>query len=118
MTQPETGPADVARVIARLGITGDPTPEELENVTADVAAVNGVVRRLPVAELVAVDVVEEWPERVTTGADMLAARLYRRRSTPSGVETFGDFGPVYVRRNDPDVAMLLELGDYARPQVG
>lgn len=117
MTQPDTGPADVPHVLSLVGIVGDPTEAETANVTEDVAAVNSVVRGLPVAELDGADP-QEWPERVTRGANMLAARLYRRRSTPSGVESFGDFGPVYVRRNDPDVAMLLELGDYTRPQVG
>ena len=60
----------------------------------------------------------EWPEAVEYGATLLGARLYRRRNSPAGVETFGQLGAVYVMRNDPDVAMLLKLGPYARPQVG
>lgn len=114
MTQPAEGPADLDRVKTLLRITDDDDDTEI---LEDIAAVNDVVRDLPVAQLTG-DTVEEWPDRVTRGADQLAARLFRRRSTPSGVETFGEFGPVYVRRNDPDVAMLLKLGDYAAPAVG
>ena len=61
---------------------------------------------------------DPWPAHYAQGAVMLAARLYRRRNSPAGVESFGDLGPVYVQRNDPDVAMLLEIGAYTRPQVG
>lgn len=114
MTQPPEGPADLERVKALLKIDDDDDDVAL---LEDVAAVNDMVRDLPVAQLTG-DAVEAWPDRVTRGADALAARLFRRRSTPSGVETFGEFGPVYVRRNDPDVAMLLKLGDYAAPAVG
>jgi hypothetical protein len=59
-----------------------------------------------------------WDDDHTFGATMLAARLYRRRNSPEGVATFTSEGAVYVQRNDPDVAMLLELGVYARPVVG
>jgi hypothetical protein len=48
------------------------------------------------------------------GAAMLGARLYRRRNSPEGVATFTADGAVYVQRNDPDVAMLLGIGAYAR----
>ncbi|QFG13038.1 head-to-tail adaptor [Gordonia phage Schiebs] len=59
-----------------------------------------------------------WPANVAEGATMLAARLHRRRNSPSGVESFGELGPVYVQRNDPDVAMLLGLGAWTPPRVG
>lgn len=58
-----------------------------------------------------------WPDDVTQGAVMLAARLYRRRNTPSGVEPFVD-GAVYLPRRDADVDMLLHLGYYSPPRVG
>jgi hypothetical protein len=58
-----------------------------------------------------------WPADVTQGAVMLAARLYRRRNTPSGVEPFTD-GAVYLPRRDADVDLLLHLGYYAPPRVG
>ncbi|WP_330182820.1 phage head-tail connector protein [Nocardia sp. NBC_01503] len=66
----------------------------------------------------AVIVADEWPDRLVQGAVMLAARIYRRRNSPSGVESFGELGPIYVQRNDPDIAHLLGLGAYARPAVG
>lgn len=77
-----------------------------------VAAVNALVRGLQVALVVNG---ESWPANVTRGANMLAARLYRRRNSPTGVEAVSDVGPVYVRRNDPDIATLLKLN---RPAVG
>lgn len=51
------------------------------------------------------------------GVRMLAARLYRRRNTPGGVEAFGDAGAVYVPRRDSDVDSLLRLGAYAKPST-
>ncbi|MCQ4120408.1 hypothetical protein [Rhodococcus tibetensis] len=59
-----------------------------------------------------------WPARRVQGGVMLASRIYRRRNSPSGVESFGELGPIYVQRNDPDVAQLLGLGHYQRPAVG
>lgn len=44
------------------------------------------------------------------GAVMLAARWYARRTSSQGIASFGDFGPAYVTRTDPDVAQLLGLG--------
>lgn len=49
------------------------------------------------------------------GAVMLAARWYARRSSSQGIASFGDFGPAYVQRHDPDIAILLGLN---RPQAG
>lgn len=59
-----------------------------------------------------------WPDRIVQGATMLAARLFRRKGSPAGVEAFGSLGAAYVMRTDPDIAMLLKLGSHARPQVG
>ena len=58
-----------------------------------------------------------WPDDVTLGGTMLAARLYRRRNTPGGIETFTD-GAVYVPRRDSDVDSMLHLGAWAPPRVG
>lgn len=60
----------------------------------------------------------DYSDAEKQGAVMLAARLYRRRNSPDGVQTNGQEGTVYVMRTDPDVAMLLELGPYKRPKVG
>ncbi|KQB84940.1 hypothetical protein [Corynebacterium oculi] len=59
-----------------------------------------------------------WSADVAFGAKMLCARIYRRRNSPAGVEALGELGPVYVSRNDPDLAQLLKLGRYAPLQVG
>lgn len=59
---------------------------------------------------------QESPATIHAGV-MLAARIYRRRNSPAGVESFGELGPVYVSRYDPDLAMLLGLGTYRRPEV-
>ncbi|WP_408898646.1 hypothetical protein ACJ5H2_05935 [Nocardioides sp. R1-1] len=112
--------------------TGEPTSREEikawakitdskdDTVLDDVAAaVNDLVRGLPVAQRSNADPApEEWPAQVKFGATLLGARLFRRRNTPGGVEASGAFGIAYVRRNDPDVAQMLELGEYSRPAVG
>ena len=59
-----------------------------------------------------------WPPAVTEAGVMLAARLYRRRNPPSGVESFGDMTATYVLRHDPDVARALRIGPNAMPAVG
>lgn len=110
---PQGGPVIPANLKARLGLTD--TADDVF-VGAVAAAVNVKVRRWPVAARAAD--LGEWPADVTEGAMMLAARLYRRRNSASGVEAFGAEGVLYVRRNDPDIALLLELGEYAGPQVG
>ena len=62
--------------------------------------------------------VTEYGADIKQGAVMLAARVWRRRNSPSGVESFADLTPVYVSRNDPDIAMMLGIGAYATPKVG
>ena len=51
-------------------------------------------------------------------ATMLAARLYRRRNSPEGVQAMTDAGAWYVARTDPDIARLLRIDQYITPQVG
>lgn len=58
-----------------------------------------------------------WPRSAEQGAVMLAARMYRRRNTPGGVEAFTDT-VVYVPRRDSDVDMFLRIGAYQHPAVG
>jgi hypothetical protein len=55
---------------------------------------------------------------VHLGARMLAGRLYRRRNNPAGMAEFAAEGPVFIQRNDPDIAMLLRIGAYTPPRVG
>lgn len=79
-------------------------------VTAVVAATNAWATDLP-------DAPTTVTAQFSLGCRMLAARLYRRRNTPGGVEAFGDAGTVYVPRRDADVDSLLRLGPYARPST-
>lgn len=50
------------------------------------------------------------------GAVMYAAREYRRRNSPAGVEMFGDVTS-FVARFDPDIDRALQTGTWARPVV-
>lgn len=116
MPLPATGPTTRDDVKAWANVTDTRDDDAIDQV---VAAVNALVAGLPVAESSNTDPApEDWPGTVKLGATMLAARLNRRRNTPGGVEAAGDFGIAYVRRNDPDVAQLLQLGEYGKPKVG
>lgn len=115
------GPATAETVAGRLG--GVAT----DDVADIVAAVNAMCagrwgKRPPVAAYAddGVTVAEwgAWQPDTVEGANMLAIRLYNRRNSPAGVATFGAEGAAYITRNDPDVAMLLQIGSYAPPQVG
>lgn len=93
-----------------LGLTG--TEQDAHTQTV-VEATNAFVASLPV-----VAGLETWPAHVRLAAIMLAGRLVRRRNSPSGVEALTDAGTSYVSRYDPDVARMLEIDGYQRPQVG
>lgn len=102
---------DVGSVADHLRLSAtDPERDQLEPV---VAAINALVPTWidPPGD-------DGFPANVTMGATMLAARVYRRRNSPAGVEAMGELGPVYVQRNDPDVAMLLGLGNFRPLRVG
>ena len=54
--------------------------------------------------------------QVVLGMVMLASRLYRRRNSPIGIDSFtADGGVAYVARFDSDITMMLRLD---APQVG
>ena len=55
-------------------------------------------------------------DEVKTGATALAGRLYRRRNTPSGVETFAD-STLYVARFDPEIERALWMSGYLAPNL-
>lgn len=110
------GPASldaVKELLKNTPATDDPL------IAAAVAAVNAWVARLPWATDHDDAGVPSWRADVTYGGNLLAGRLYRRRNSPAGVESFSDIGgAVYVQRNDPDIAMMLGIGTYARPVIG
>lgn len=116
---PAGGPADLDRVKAHLSITDTKDDERLGQI---VAAVNSMVRTWRCAEdSSAPDTPVEnrvWKSATVEGCTLLTARLFRRKNSPAGVEAFTESGPVYVRRQDPDVAMYLGLGDWAPPMIG
>jgi hypothetical protein len=64
-----------------------------------------------------------WPAEYVPDAEtyqaavMLAGRLFRRRNSPGGVETFGE-SVTYVSRYDPEIARALRTGLWALPGVG
>jgi hypothetical protein len=110
---PAEGPASAEAVTAEAG----PIPAaDAALVESTVDAVNAAVRTWNCAALAVGQAA--WPDDIVKGANMLAMRLYRRRNSPGGVESFGDLGPVYVNRRDPDIAMLLHIGSHAYPQIG
>ena len=117
---PPDGPVDLDVVNSELSYVTGADPGRDVRVSRRVAAVNTFVRDLPVASdaLTFGTPPPAWPDHVVLGATMLATRLWRRKDSPSGVETFTDQGAVYVSRNDPDVAQLLRIGNYTPPMVG
>lgn len=65
------------------------------------------------------DDVLDWPDDIRTGLLMQAQRLFRRRTSPTGIDGYTDAGgAVRVSRWDPDVERLLRIGAWAPPQVG
>lgn len=116
MPQPEAEPTDTTAVKAYLSLDDAADDAAIAKVCA---ATNVFVRRTEKARLLGLvdpePVPNDWPADITQGATMLAARLHRRKNSPNGVEAFAVGGPVYVRRNDPDIAMLLDLD---APMVG
>lgn len=116
---PATGPITLAGVKAELGyVTVDAARDARLQTRVD--ATNAWVRSLPVAadSLTYSLAPPAWPPYVTMGALMLCTRLWRRKDSPAGVEAFTEQGAVYVSRNDPDVAQLLQVGNYTPPKVG
>lgn len=118
MPYPADGPTTPEKVKAHLKIEDAVDDAVIGDV---VLAVNEFVESLPVAQVMNTDpAAADWSAgpSIVLGATMLAARLFERRNSPNGVAAFGDGATAYVQRNDPDVAILLRMGPYARPGVG
>lgn len=116
MALPENGPATLANVKTHLGIAADDNTDD-GLIAQSVAAVNAKVRTWRCASVA--EGMADWDDptaaAVVRGSTMLAARLHRRKDSPDGVTAFAGDSPLYVQRNDPDVAMLLGLGAHSKP---
>lgn len=58
-----------------------------------------------------------WQATTQLGAVMLAARMYRRKNSPGGIEAVGEV-TTYVSRYDSDIARLLNIDSFKKPMVG
>jgi hypothetical protein len=111
---------DPADVTQWLDAHGEPTDGELARVCS--AAEIKVQRCRP--DQYVTDQAGQTPPvyvpdaEVYQGAVMWAAREMRRRNSPGGVESFGDIGPSFVARYDPDIEAALWIGAHTRPGVG
>ncbi len=91
-----------------------------ENAEADSRAIEVLTRVLgywPMWGLQRVRVTARWgwpavPEEIKNAAILLAARLFRRKDSPEGVQGFADLGVVRVSRYDPDYDAFI--GPYVR----
>ena len=90
------------------------TEQDLAALEMVLAAVNEYVESLPSIDR---DVVGGWAGTTALGAVMLAARIYRRKNSPGGIEAVGDM-TTYVSRYDSDIARLLNIDTFRKPMVG
>lgn len=104
---PEEGPSTLPAVKKALGIADADTTED-DRLEISIASVNAQVRTWRTAYR-SVDQETWWPPTID-GCDRLVCRLDGRRNSPLGVAAFATEGPAYVQLNDPDIAILLELG--------
>lgn len=113
-------PGTVDRLKTHLGLDGA-RAVDVDAMAAAVEAANAAVAGVLRTDLPSPAVGEPWdtivwPSQVDHGAVVLAARLYGRRSSVQGIATFGDAGVSFLARMDPDVRLLLGLGEY-QPSV-
>jgi hypothetical protein len=60
---------------------------------------------------------DPWRPQMDEAANLLAARLYGRRGSVTGIAAYADVTALYVARMDPDVKFLLELDEYQQSVV-
>lgn len=78
------------------------------------AAINHYVDSLPSIDC---DASGAWAATTKLGAIMLAARVYRRKNSPGGIEAVGD-SMSYIARYDSDISRLLNIDTFRKPVVG
>lgn len=93
---------------------GGKTTQPADLATYAAAAAAYVASRRPDIDY---DNIAGIPQDVRTATAMLVARLYARRGTALGTQSYGDFAGGIVR-NDPDIARLLQVGAYTGPGIG
>lgn len=106
-------PTSVDRVKTHLGI-GVSRPVDEDALADAVNAANDLVSALrpdldPITDP---DDPPTWTPRADEAATLHAARLYGRRGSVQGIAAFTDVGVSMLPRLDPDVRVLLELGEY------
>lgn len=111
---------DAGAVWDEIGLPAPPAAGTADDryMATVVDAVNAVIPRVVPRVRALAAPTDPWPDDVVRGATMLAARLYARRNSPTGVAAFTDAGPAYVSRWDPDLERLFGIGAYAPPKVG
>jgi hypothetical protein len=93
-----------------------PVSEQVDNDNLElvVASVNAYVASLPTIDIEAWG---DWAPTTILGATMLASRVYRRRNSVNGIESFTEGGgTAYVSRYDSDIARLLHTDIYQKPR--
>lgn len=109
-----------------LGLKPDlMTPAETSLLAQCSAAVEAHVQRCRPDQFLVQGVIPNNPptliftpdNEVRTAAVMLAARLYRRRNSPAGVELMGE-SIAYASRYDPEIDRALRTGYFSSPLVG
>ncbi|MBF0808514.1 hypothetical protein E4U03_07815 [Rothia nasimurium] len=87
------------------------TDEEMEVIASSVTS---YVNSLPSIDR---DTEGNWAATTLLGATMLGARLYKRRASPNGIESFAEIGNTYISRYDSDIARLLHIEAFRKPLV-
>ena len=105
-----SGPATLEGTLAHLSLAAD---EPSGSVAAAVGAVNALV-----AGWLAPAPDGEWAPHHRYGANLLAARTWRRKDSPGGQLQFGLEAPTFISSNWPDIAMYLQMGGNAPKRVG
>lgn len=100
-----------ADVVAWLGIT-----QNTESLDTIVPAVNHFVESLPSKDMDPY-ITNSWAATTKLAATMLAARWYRRQNSPGGL-TANEQGVTYVSRYDSDIARMLHIDGFEKPDVG
>lgn len=111
-------PATVDALKIHLGLSGASTVDDQAMQDAvDAANDTATVYRPDLTVDANGDTYAVWPAGIDKGAVMLAARLYGRRGSVTGIAAYTDIGVAMLGRLDPDVRLLWELGEFQGPVI-